>query len=126
MDISTTIKSLSALSQESRLEAFRLLVRCGSAGMAAGDIARTLDIPHNTMSSHLSILVNARLISPRRESRSIIYSIDFDGTRDLLSFLLEDCCRGRPELCAPVLDSLLPGCCANTNTTGENHETASC
>ena len=130
MDISTTLKAFGALSQESRLEAFRLLVRSGSDGMAAGDIARRLQIPHNTMSSHLSILVNAGLISSRRAGRSIIYSIDFAGTRDLLSFLMEDCCQGRPELCAPVLDSLLPGCCpitnTNTNTTGESHEKASC
>jgi len=126
MDLSTTVKALGALSQESRLEAFRLLVRNGSEGMAAGEIARALNIPHNTMSSHLSILANAGLIGSRRVSRSIIYSIDFDGTRELLSFLMEDCCRGRPELCAPVLDSLLPGCCATTNTTGENHEKTSC
>ena len=125
MDISTAVKALGALSQESRLEAFRLLVRSGSEGMAAGEIARRLRIPHNTMSSHLSILANAGLIGSRREGRPIIYSIDFTGTRELLSFLMEDCCQGRPELCAPVLDSLLPGCCATTNTTGENHEKVS-
>jgi len=112
MDIITTVKSLSALAQESRLAAFRLLVRRGDEGMAAGEIARALSIPHNTMSSHLAILVNAGLINSRRESRSIIYSINFSGTRELLSFLMEDCCQGQPELCAPVLDSVLPGCCA--------------
>jgi len=111
MDINTTVKSLGALAQESRLAAFRLLVRRGDEGMAAGEIARTLSVPHNTMSSHLAILVNAGLINSRRESRSIIYSIDFSGTRELLSFLMEDCCQGQPELCAPVLDSVLPGCC---------------
>lgn len=111
MDIKTTVNSLGALAQESRLAAFRLLVRRGIEGMAAGEIARTLSIPHNTMSSHLAILVNAGLINSRRESRSIIYSIDFDGTRELLSFLMEDCCQGQAELCAPVLDSILPGCC---------------
>jgi DNA-binding transcriptional ArsR family regulator len=79
--------------------------------MAAGEIARALDIPHNTMSSHLSILANAGLIDSRRDGRSIIYSVNFDGTRDLLSFLVEDCCQGRPEVCAPLLDSVLPGCC---------------
>ncbi len=112
MDIIATVKSLGALAQESRLAAFRLLVRRGDEGMAAGEIARTLSIPHNTMSSHLAILVNAGLINSRRESRSIIYSINFSGTRELLSFLMEDCCQGQPELCAPVLDSVLPGCCA--------------
>ncbi len=122
MDISTTVKALGALAQESRLNAFRQLVRGGPDGLAAGEIARRLDIPHNTLSSHLAILVNAGLVSSHRQSRSIIYNIDFDGTRALLSFLMEDCCQGRPELCAPVLDSLLPGCCAATNTTGESNE----
>jgi DNA-binding transcriptional ArsR family regulator len=111
MDIIATVKSLGALAQESRLAAFRLLVRRGDEGMAAGEIARALSIPHNTMSSHLAILANAGLINSRRESRSIIYSIDFDGTRELLSFLMQDCCQGQPEICAPVLKSVLPGCC---------------
>lgn len=115
MDITTTVKSLGALAQESRLAAFRLLVRRGDEGMAAGEIARALSIPHNTMSSHLAILANAGLINSRRQSRSIIYSIDFDGTRELLSFLMEDCCQGQPEICAPVLDSVLPGCCATNS-----------
>jgi len=114
MDISATIKALAALAQESRLNAFRLLVHCGPEGLAAGEIARELGIPHNTLSSHLAILSNAGLINSQRESRSIIYRIDFAGTRELLSFLMEDCCQGQPELCAPVLDSLLPDC----TTTG--------
>ncbi|MFT5218938.1 MAG: ArsR family transcriptional regulator [Planctomycetota bacterium] len=122
MDLSTTVKALSALSQESRLQAFRLLVRSGSDGMAAGKIAGELEIPHNTLSSHLSILLNAGLVNSRRESRSIIYSINFDGTRELLSFLMEDCCQGQPELCAPVLDSVLSGCCAQP-LSGEKNET---
>ena len=111
MDISSALSAFGALSQESRLNAFRLLIRSGEDGMAAGDIARALEIPHNTLSTHLSILVKAGLVASRRESRSIIYSVDFDGTRALLSFLMEDCCQGNRELCAPVLDSLLPGCC---------------
>lgn len=119
MDVSTTVKALSALAQTSRLEVFRLLIRSGAEGMAAGEIARALKVPHNTMSSHLSILLNAGLIDSRREGRSIIYNIDFSGTRDLLSFLMEDCCRGRPELCAPVLDSVLSGCCAVNNSNGD-------
>jgi DNA-binding transcriptional ArsR family regulator len=123
MDISTTVKALAALAQESRLNAFRLLVRGGPEGLAAGEIARQLNIPHNTLSSHLAVLANAGLLSSRRVSRSIIYSIDFDGTRELLAFLMEDCCQGQPELCAPVLDSLLPGCCASTDITGETNET---
>lgn len=112
MDVMIAARTFAALSQKSRLEAFRLLVRCGSEGISAGDIARSLGIPHNTMSSHLAILVNAGLLTSRRESRSVIYSIDFEGTRALLAFLMEDCCQGRPEVCAPLLDSVLPECCA--------------
>jgi ArsR family transcriptional regulator len=132
MDISTTVKALGALAQESRLNAFRLLVQSGPDGLAAGEIARQLEIPHNTLSSHLAILSNADLLTSHRESRSIIYRINFDGTRKLLSFLMEDCCQGQPELCSPVLDSLLSSCCASDNplshntpsehTSGETHE----
>lgn len=118
MDISITIKALAALAQESRLKVFRLLVRSGTEGLAAGEIARRLEIPHNTMSSQLSILTNAGLVDSHRDGRSIIYSVDFDGTRQLLAFLMEDCCQGSPELCASVLDSLLPDCCASPNTAG--------
>ena len=115
MDTNSAVKALAALAQESRLEAFRLMIRSGTEGMAAGKIAGAIDIPHNTLSSHLSILVNAGLVNSRRESRSIIYSIDFDGTRKLLTFLMEECCQGRPEVCAPLLDSVLLDCCPPTN-----------
>lgn len=118
MDIANATRALAALSQESRLHAFRMLVRGGSDGIAAGKIADALEVPHNTMSTHLATLVNAGLVTSRRESRSIIYSIDFEGTRALLSFLMEDCCQGNHELCLPVLDSLLPGCCAPNHFTG--------
>ena len=124
MDKSDAIKAFGALSQETRLEAFRLLVRCGAEGLAAGAIARALDIPHNTMSSHLAILANAGLVASRREGRSIVYRIDFEGTRVLLSFLMEDCCKGRPEVCAPLLDSVLPGCCFPHDKAGDGNEAA--
>jgi len=112
MEIITATKALTALGQESRLRAFRLLINRGPKGMPAGDIARKLGVPHNTLSAHLSILSNAGLVRSQRAGRSIIYAIDFEGMRDLLAFLMEDCCRGKPELCAPVLDRLLPECCA--------------
>lgn len=118
MDIKDATRALGALSQESRLRAFRLLVRSGVEGIAAGKIAESLDIPHNTMSTHLATLVNAGLVVSRRESRSIIYRIDFDGTRELLSFLVEECCQGQPEVCLPVLESVLPGCCAPAQPSG--------
>lgn len=118
MDISDAAKALSAISQESRLKAFRLLVRSGVDGLAAGRIAEALDIPHNTMSTHLSTLVNAGLVNSRRESRSIIYSIDFEGTRALFTFLMEECCEGNPRVCLPALESLLPRCCDSTRFSG--------
>jgi len=111
MDITTATRALSALSQPTRLETFRLLVRSGPDGMPAGEIARNLEVPHNTMSSHLSILANAGLVASRREGRSVIYGVDFDGTRHLLGYLMEDCCQGRPEICRPALENVLKACC---------------
>ena len=112
-DIAQATDALAALAQESRLEAFRLLVRAGSEGLPAGDIARTLDIPHNTLSTHLAHLTRAGLLSSRREGRSVIYRVDFEGTRQLLGFLMEDCCLGSPEACGLALESVLPACCSN-------------
>ena len=110
MDTSKATKALGALSQETRLDAFRLLVGRGSDGMAAGDIARKLNVPHNTMSAHLAILANAGLIVSRRQGRSIIYAIDLEGVPALMSFLMEDCCQGRPEVCGPLIASVLSSC----------------
>ena len=114
MDITSAVRTLGALAQESRLAAFRLLIRAGEPGMAAGEIARTLDIPHNTLSTHLATLAQGGLVRSRREGRSIIYRVDFEGTRALLAFLLEDCCRGAPEICSPAIDSVLTECCPTT------------
>lgn len=111
MDTSHALAGLSALAQESRLKVFRLLVQRGPEGMAAGDIARNLKLPHNTLSSHLGILSRASLVKSRKESRSIIYSVDLGGTRDLLTFLVKDCCRGNPEVCEPLIASALAECC---------------
>jgi len=116
MDTKAATRTLAALSQDTRLEVFRLLVRAGTAGMAAGEIARVLSVPHNTLSSHLAILANAGLVDSRRDGRSIIYRVDFEGTRQLLAFLVEDCCQGRPEDCATMLSSVMPGCCAQTDS----------
>lgn len=111
METKDAIVAFAALAQESRLKAFRLLVRSGAQGLPAGEIARRLGVPHNTMSTHLAALTQAGLLTSRREGRTVTYAVDLAGTRALLAFLLEDCCQGRPELCAPVLASVLPGCC---------------
>jgi DNA-binding transcriptional ArsR family regulator len=111
MEMSSAVAALSALAQESRLRVFRLLVECGEDGMPAGDIARRQDVPANTMSAQLAVLTGARLIRPRRVGRSIIYAVDFAAVRALLEFLMQDCCNGRPEACALLLDAVLPACC---------------
>ena len=98
MDTLDAVRKLSALAQDRRLDAFRLLVRNGPDGTPAGDIARELGVPHNTMSSHLAILEQAGLVASRRVGRSILYAVQFEGMRGLLSFLMEDCCRGRTEI----------------------------
>jgi DNA-binding transcriptional ArsR family regulator len=111
MEINQATAMLSALAQVSRMSAFRLLVKVGSQGLPAGDIAEALAIPHNTLSTHLAILSRAGLLRWRRDGRSVIYRVDFDGTRALLGFLLEDCCQGTPEVCNSLLDTVLTGCC---------------
>jgi ArsR family transcriptional regulator len=111
MDSTHAVTALGALAQESRLEVFRLLIRRGPGGIPAGEIARSLGVPHNTMSTQLAILARAGLVTSRREGRSIIYSADVQGTRELLSFLVEDCCRGSRDVCEPLIASALAECC---------------
>ena len=111
MQIPTAVEALSALAHGSRLAVFRLLVRAGPDGLPAGEIAREVGALPNTLSSHLTILAHAGLIRSRREGRSILYSADYDGMRDLLGFLMEDCCAGRPEICAPLADLAEKGAC---------------
>lgn len=115
MEITQATSALSALAQGTRLAIFRLLVRAGSPGLPAGDIAQTLAIRHNTLSTHLAILTRAGLLRAQRAGRSVIYSVDFGGTRALLGFLLEECCQGAPDMCSPALDTVLPGCCEPRN-----------
>ena len=110
MDTEPAILALAALAQSTRLEAFRLLVRHEPAGLPAGEVANHLAIPANTLSSQLGVLSRAGLIRSERRSRSIIYRADLDRLRDLVLFLLKDCCGGRADLCEPLLAELAPCC----------------
>ncbi len=92
MDIQEALIMFDALSQETRLRAFRLLVQAGPDGLAAGGLSEALGTPHNTLSFHLSHLSNAGVIASRKEGRSVIYSANFDITRDLIAFIVKDCC----------------------------------
>lgn len=110
MDSESTILALSALAQPTRLATFRLLVRHEPDGLPAGEIARELDVPQNTMSAHLATLARAKLVTSERQSRSIVYRADLATLRALTLYLVMDCCAGRPELCTPLVEELSPCC----------------
>lgn len=96
MEAGHVIRALSALAQEHRLAAFRLLVQAGEGGVAAGVLAEKLDVPPSSMSFHLAQLANAGLVTQRRESRRIIYSADYAAMNGLMGYLTENCCGGVP------------------------------
>ena len=110
MDKENALAALSALAHETRLDVFRTLIQAGPDGLAAGDIAEKHKIVQNTMSSHLAILSRAGLISRLRDGRSIRYSADYDAMRALLMYLLEDCCRGEAQICAPIAEAMACHC----------------
>jgi len=112
MEITNAIASFAALSQDTRLKAFKLLVSHEPEGLPAGEIARQLSVPHNTMSAHLSVLARAGWVVSRRHSRQIIYRASLSHMDNVIQFLLQDCCAGHPELCASLMDSL-SGCRVN-------------
>jgi ArsR family transcriptional regulator, arsenate/arsenite/antimonite-responsive transcriptional repressor len=100
------IEALAALAHKTRLAVFKLLVSAGPDGVPSGEIARSLSVPVTTMSSHLAVLARAGLIASRRNGRTVFYRLDVDGTRRFFSYLLADCCAGRPELCGPAFAML--------------------
>lgn len=100
MNRARAVKSLAALAQETRLEAFRLLVQAGPEGLAAGDLAGRLEISPPALSFHLRGLAHAGLVRSRQDGRFIYYSADYDAMRSLVGFLTENCCGG--ATCAPV------------------------
>ena len=110
MEKIAAVESLSALAHDGRLAIFRLLVKAGPEGVAAGEIARRLRTQANTMSAQLLILANAGLVKAWREGRFILYAADFDAMASLLLFLTEDCCGGKAEICAP-LAAVTRKCC---------------
>lgn len=110
MNGNAAVAALSALAHAGRLEVFRLLVRAGPQGLPAGDIARQTEMRPNTLSTNLNILSHAGLVASRREGRSIIYTAGYDRMRELLAFLMEDCCGGKPEICAPLVALASQGC----------------
>ena len=101
METGAATSALSALAHETRLRAFRLLVEASPKSLPAGMIASELGVPSPTLSFHLTLLVRAGLLDSQRQGRSVLYSLRVDGIRSLVGFVTQDCCQGRPELCAP-------------------------
>jgi ArsR family transcriptional regulator len=102
MEVITAVASLSALAQNTRLGAYRLLVQAGPEGLCAGDIAARLDVPAATLSFHLKELLRTGLVRARQSGRQVIYSTDFVVMHELISYLSEKCCGSEPAVCAPT------------------------
>jgi DNA-binding transcriptional ArsR family regulator len=108
MDERQALDAFAAISQETRLRIVRLLVRAGPDGLAAGTIGAAVGVSSSNASFHLAHLERAGLIQARREARSIIYRACYPALTGLIRFLMEDCCQGRPEVCAPAIADLIP------------------
>jgi ArsR family transcriptional regulator len=102
METDQIVGALGALAQSTRLEIFRLLVKAGPAGLPAGGISRELGVVASTLSHHLGLLEQAGLARSTRQGRNVIYTCDVEGTRRMLTYLTQDCCDGKPELCGDL------------------------
>jgi DNA-binding transcriptional ArsR family regulator len=120
MEMKDAANALSALGLEGRLAIFRLLVRAGPQGVRAGAIAEAVGAPGSTLSANLNVLSHAGLIAGRREGRSILYTARYDRMRDVLAFLVEDCCNGDSEICLPLMHIATRAvCCADDQAEHE-------
>jgi len=115
MDSRSAITTFAALAHDTRIAIFRLLVKAGPDGVAAGEIARHLNIRPNSLTANLNILSHAGLITSRREGRSIIYSAGYEAMREVFAFLVEDCCAGVPEICGSLASVLAAAQCRQSD-----------
>ena len=121
MEMKEAASVLSALAHDGRLAIFRLLVRAGPDGVRAGEIASAIGAPGSTLSANLNVLSYAGLIEGRREGRAIIYTARYERMRDVLAFLLDDCCNGDPAICMPLIDiATRAACCADDQAEHED------
>ena len=114
MEKNDALNALAALGQETRLDVFRLLVKVGKAGLTAGSVAETLDVRPNTLSTHLGALSRSGLVRAERDGRSIYYRADLTTMQYLVTYLLQDCCGGNPELCGPIASLAVSNTCSET------------
>jgi DNA-binding transcriptional ArsR family regulator len=119
MKSSQALAGFAAISQETRLAILRLLIKIGPEGLPAGEIAAKLGVPAPTLSFHVASLERAGLVTSRRVQRQIIYAPDFEGVRALVSFLLEDCCGGRTEICAGLFSGIEAACGPSCETSAK-------
>ena len=110
MEESKTVEALQALGHQTRLRIFRRLVEAGPGGMAAGALAEVVAVPSSTLSAHLTKLEHAGLVLGRRASRQVFYAVQIEPVRQLLGYLVEDCCQGRPELCGDLASARTTQC----------------
>ncbi|MCH9807219.1 MAG: metalloregulator ArsR/SmtB family transcription factor [Alphaproteobacteria bacterium] len=110
MDQRSAVTALAALAHDNRLSVFRLLVKCGTSGLPAGEIAKTIGITPTALSFHLKELAHANLVRSWRDGRYIRYSVEVESMRALLAFLTEDCCSGQPEFCSPISQNISKLC----------------
>lgn len=108
MNETEALAALAAMSQETRLRILKHLIAAGPTGVPAGAVAEHAGVSASNVSFHLKELERAGLVTGRREQRSIIYTVEFAAVRDLIRFLMDDCCSGHPEICAPIWAA--PGC----------------
>ena len=106
MDNNQATTAFSALSQQTRLDVFRLLIKAGSTGHLSGEMGELLAVKQNTMSTNLNILLRAGLIRNERHGRSVRYFADMQGIGGLIDYLLQDCCGGAPEQCKPIINTI--------------------
>lgn len=99
MEIKDAALGFSALAQTTRLHVIRELVTAGQAGVPAGELAENVEVPSSTLSFHLKELLSAGLVTSERDGRQILYRADFGGLRELIRFLVRDCCRSEPAIC---------------------------
>lgn len=108
MNEQQALGAFGALSQETRLRIVRMLVVAGSSGMPAGAIAAAVEVSPSSASFHLKELERVGLAFAKREARSIVYTANYEALGGLVRFLMDDCCGGHPEICAPTLSA---ACC---------------
>jgi len=116
MEKEDALNALAALGQETRLDVFRLLVKAGKEGMTAGAISDALKVRPNTLSTHLGALSRSGLVHAERDGRSIHYAADLGTMQVLITYLLQDCCGGNPELCAPFVNLARAASCDSPET----------